>query len=230
MKYLFILVIFLALGWGLYYEVAEYKNLSLITDYWEIPKEKITQGYSLVHMKGESLKFYQFTTANGFIDIAKHLWLIGALIVSAIAILLPLSIYTLKSIWNWELSEAKQAKSDAKNAMNQYQKECDLKIKNAYDAQLKIVQNELSKRLVKVEQRENAITEREAIANNKTAEAETALAQYRKEFQSLKSDFEQKEVELTKQRDNAITTMNVRRRKFEKKEKMLKKKLQCNFT
>lgn len=230
MKYVILLVILVGLGTGIYYEVADYKNLSLITNHWEIPKEEITQGYSLVHMEGESLKFYQFTTANGFIDIVKQLWLILVLAILSVSVVLPFSIYVLKAFWNVEISEAIETKKQAKKSVEKHQSECNLKVKGAYDKQMKIVQSELSKRLAEVEQRENAITEREAIANNKTAEAETALAQYQKEFLSLKSDFERKEAELTKQRDNAITTMNVRRMKFEKKEKMLKKKLQCNFT
>lgn len=230
MKYVILLVILVSLGTGIYYELIDYKNLSLITNHWEIPKEEITQGYSLINMEGESLKFYQFTTANGFIDIVKQLWLILVLAVLSVSVVLPFSIYVLKAFWNVEISEAIETKKQAKKSVEKYQSECNLKVKDAYDKQMKIVQSELSKRLDEVEKRENVITEREAIANKKTAEAETALVQYQKEFLSLKSDFERKEAELTKQRDNAITTMNVRRMKFEKKEKMLKKKLQCNLT
>lgn len=209
MKYVFLFIILACLLTGLYYAITEYDNLILITSVWEIPKEKLTQGYSLVQMEDEKLTFYQFTTTNGFIGIAKQLWLIGALVIGSTAILLPFSIYTFKALFNSELSAANEAKKEAKDsiyksevalidAKNKYQQECDLKVKYAYDKQMKIVQSELSKRLVKLEQRENAITEREVIANNKTAEAETALTQYRKEFQSLKSEFERKEAELTK--------------------------------
>jgi len=218
MKYLFILVIFLAVGWGLYYEASSYEYLSLITDYREIPKaEDIPQGYTLVLMEGKSARFFQFETATGFIDIAKHLWLIGVLIAIAIALLLPLSIYTLKSIWNWELSEAKQVKADAEKSINQYQKECDLKVKDAYDKQMKIVQNELSKRLAQVEQRENSITEREAIAEKKSSEANITLVQCREECRTLKSEFEKKEKLFTKSRNNAVAAMNRRKRKHNNK-------------
>lgn len=228
MKYIFIIIVLVSLGTGLHYSITEYQNFSLITGMWEIPKEELAQGYSLVQMEGSSIKFYQFTTANGFIGITKQLWLIGALIVGAIVILLPLSIYTLKAFLNAELSEASEAKKQAKytiyksemalvDANNKYQKECDLKVKGAYDKQMKIVQNELSKRLVQVEQREKAITEREIIAERKTSEANTALIQYREEFQTLKSDFEEKEKLFTKSRNNAVAAMNRRQRKANKK-------------
>jgi hypothetical protein len=231
MKYIFLIIILICLSTGLYYSIAEYENLSLITKAWEIPKEQISQGYSLVQMEGENLTFYQFTTANGFIGIAKQLWLIGALVIGSTAILLPFSIYTLKAFLNSDISEAREAKKQAKNsiyksemalidAKNKYQQECDLKVKGAYDKQMKIVQNELSKRLVQVEQREKAITEREKIAERKISEANTALVQYREEFQALKADFEKKEKLFTKSRNNAVATMNRRKSKH--------KKLQCN--
>lgn len=228
MKYFILLVILVGLGTGLYYEAADYKHLSLITDHWEIPKEKITQGYSLVQMEGKSLTFYQFTTANGFVGIAKQLWLISALAIGVIAILLPFSIYVLKAFWNAELSEASESKKLAEKAIykaemdligakNKYQNECDLKVKSAYDTQLNIVQNELSKKINALEKRENSITEREAITERKTSEANAALAQYRAEFQTLKSDFENKEKLFTKSRNNAVAAMNRRKRKHEQK-------------
>ena len=82
---------------------------------------------------------------------------------------------------------------------------------------MKIVQNELSKRLVQVEQRENSITEREAIAERKASEANIALVQWREEFQTLKSEFEKKEKLFTKSRNNAVAAMNRRKRKANKK-------------
>lgn len=227
MKYFILFVILVGLGIGLYYEVADYENLSLITSHWEIPKEKIPQGYSLVLMEGESLKYYQFTTANGFIGIAKQLWLIGALIIGVIAILLPFSIYVLKAFWNTELSEASEAKKLAKksidkatmdliDAKNKYQNECDLKVKTAYDKQLNIVQHELSNKIDALEKRENSINEREAIAERKISEANSALNQYRAEFKTLKSDFEKKEKLFTKSRNNAVAAMNRRKTKHKK--------------
>jgi len=224
MKYIFLVIVLISLGTGLYYSIAEYENLSLITKVWEIPKEQISQGYSIVQMEGKNLTFYQFTTANGFIDIAKQLWLIGALIVGVIVILLPLSIYILKVFFNAELSEASEAKKQAKdtiykyetalvNAKNKYQKKYDLKVKEAYDKQMKIVQNELSKRLLQVEKREISIIEREAIAERKSSEANAALVQSRKEIQALKSEFEEKEKLFSKSRNNAVAAMNRRKRK-----------------
>lgn len=227
MKYIFLVIVLISLGTGLHHSITEYQSFSLITDMWEIPKEELTQGYSLVQMEGSNIKFYQFTTANGFIEITKQLWLIGALIVGATAILLPLSIYTIKAFFNAELSEASEAKKKAKDtiyksemalvdAKNKYQKQCNLKVKGAYDKQMKIVQNELSKRLVQVEQREKAITERETIADRKTSEANTALIQYREELQTLKSNFEEKEKLFSKSRNNAVAAMNRRKIKANK--------------
>lgn len=224
MKYIVFLFFLVSVGIGVYKESANYKDLNLIIDIWEIPKEEIPNGYSLVNLKGNNLEHYELKAVSGFVNIAKELWLIIALAIVTIVILLPFSIYVLKAFWNTELSEANQAKQEAKNAIyksemalidaqNKYQKECDLKVKNAYDTQRKIVQNELSKRKTQVEQRENLITEREAIAERKVTEANTKLAQYQAEVHTLKLEFEKKEKLFTKSRNNAVAAMNRRKRK-----------------
>jgi hypothetical protein len=236
MKYFFLVAILIGLGAGLFYELEEYKNFTLITDSWSIPKEEIGSGLSLVQVKNSDFQFYKFSASNGFIEIVKQLWLLATLFIGAIVILLPFSIYVLKASWNIELSEARETQKEAKEdikkaetdlikAKNKHLNECNLKVENAYQKQLNIVHNELSERMKGVEKREKIIDSREMEAFKMKELANKELSQYRSEFQELKSGFKEKEALLIMQRDHAIDTMNARRMRFEKKVKKLKQEL-----
>lgn len=218
MKYIFLLLILFLLGTGLYYANKQYDHLTLITDVWEIKKEEITNGNFIVSIKDDGTNYYAFSTTNGFVNMAKELWLIGSLFVGLIVLLMPLSIYLFKIFWNQKLSDAKQsvidanakaekAKMDSLDRINMIHEHCDSKIERAYKEQLNVVQKKLSEQLEMLEYREKYITGKELVAENTKREAENALSQYKAEFQKLKSDFEEKEKLLTKSRDNAVAMM-----------------------
>jgi hypothetical protein len=228
MKYVFLLVILCLIGFGLYYAGTEYDSFFLITSHWEIGKEDIENGWLLVSIKDSVTNYYGFSTANGFTNIAKEFWLIGVLFVGTIALLLPLSIYLLKTMWNQHLSDAKQSVIDANakvelinmetlRTINMMEEKCDLKIKSAFDEQLEQVKKRLSERLKMIEFREEKIEGREIVAENKKREAEENLSMYRSDFQKLKLDFERKEKLFTKSRNNAVAAMNRRKKKHNTK-------------
>lgn len=222
MKYVFLLVILLLLASGLYYANKQYDQFFLITETWETTEEP--KNTLLVSITDNKTKYYEFSAATGFVDMVKKLWLIGALFIGVTIILIPLSIYSFKTIWNRQLSDAKQsvinANAKAKKAGNDSEKEiyriqehCDSMIKRAYKEQLNVVKNELSEKLTMIEYREETVTGKELVAENTKREADISLSQYRSEYQKLKSDFEEKEKLFTKSRNNAVATMNRRKRK-----------------
>jgi F0F1-type ATP synthase membrane subunit b/b' len=200
----------------IYYALPEYEHLILITKLWEVPQEEIVKGFSLIEIKGEISTFYTLKTATSFYDIAKHLWLVGALFLSIISLILPLSIYALKTFFNQELSEAKEAKQEASNAIKKCENECGLKVEQAYKKQLTRVQITLSAQKKGIEEREKRIADREATAERKISETEALRVQYSAQFEILKSDFEKTVKLFSKSRNNAVATMNRRKRKINK--------------
>lgn len=224
MKYILLLIITISIAIGLYFSFDEYENFKLVTDIKSV--SEIPEGNSIVEVIDGGYNIYQVNLEAGFFNIAKRLWLIGFLLIVSIIVLLPLSIIVFKNIFNADISNARQAKEEAENAIkkakrdlteakNEIQKECNFKIKGAYDEQFKIVNKEFLDRSRSLDIRDENVTERENIistleenAKIKEEQAINNLQHYKHEFQRLKIEFEEKEKQLIKSRNNAVFAMN----------------------
>ena len=192
------------------------KNLILISELYDLSTDKLIESNTYIVIKNTH---YETNATQGFNNIFTKYWDLLAIfiltIVTCIAIVMPISIYFLKVLFNQKLSDARTCERDASNHINQAKVECINKISNAYDAQREIVLNELSERDEMISSREssllnreNTIKNKELIAENTEKIARERIEMYDAHHEELKLEFEKREKFLIKNRDTTFAALN----------------------
>lgn len=155
--------------------------------------------------------YFQLEQFNvSYWELIKTLWSTWLAFGVIILMLLPMTISMVTLLFNDEIKQAKKEKTKALEQINAIKRESQNKINNAYQTQLKRVQqelnhkiNELKKRTALVTHREEQIQRKESRAQELTEQAQIKLEHYQRAYQHELNQFNTQIAEIKRARDNA---------------------------